>query len=374
MMFESQFIRKLSLQVRLLISFLMVMAICLLVFFVVGWLAAPQFFGAHLNQLVGSGANLSAVRNDLEEGFEFAWRMGAICALVVGSIVAILLSLYVSQRVFLPLQQLRLVTEKFAEGAWQERTHPVGIPEIDQLGTSFNDMAERLEGTERRRLELIGDLTHELRTPLTVLEGYLEGLTDSSIEGSPELFTRLKRETNRLRRLVNDLQELSRVEAGIVPLRLQPTAVAPLVEEVIEKIQLQIPEEGPTLQSTLPKNLPQVLADPDRLEQILINLISNAVRYTEVGKITVSSQYLDKTLHIAVQDTGIGISEPDLTHVFERFWRADRSRSRASGGSGIGLAIVKSLVERHGGQIFVQSELDKGSTFTFTLPCVEERR
>lgn len=365
---KPSFIQNLSLQMRLLFAFLLVMAVCLTVFFVVGWLVAPQFFEAHLDQLAGAGANLTAVREDIEAGFDFAWTMSAVCSLIVGLAVAGLLSLYVSRRIFQPLVRLSAVADQFATGRLQVRTEKVGIPEIDALGRSFNEMAESLQDVERRRLDLIGDLTHELRTPLTVLGGYLEGITDGSIDGSPELFERLNREILRLRRLVNDLQELSRVEAGAVPLHLQEVQLASLVEEVIETVRMQVPEEGPLLTSRIAPTAPPVYGDPDRIRQVLINLLGNAVRYTPEGQITVTCQISEKSVRVAVQDTGIGIADADLSHVFDRFWRADRSRSRSSGGSGIGLTIVRQLVERHGGAVEVHSRLGAGSTFAFTLP------
>lgn len=235
--------RPLNLQRRLLLAFLIVLAACLLVLFIVGWVAAPQFFNAHLDRLARTGADLSVLRDDLEAGFEFAWVMGTICALLVGCLVAATLSLYVSRRVFQPLAELSSVAERFGRGQWHERAPCVGVTEIDRLANSFNVMAGRLESIERRRLDLIADLTHELRTPLTIVGGYLEGLTDGSVEADPELFARLSRETHRVRRLVNDLQELSRVEAGNVPMHRQPVAMHRLVEEVFANFATSCPKK-----------------------------------------------------------------------------------------------------------------------------------
>jgi signal transduction histidine kinase len=242
------------------------------------------------------------------------------------------------------------------------------IPELDRLAISFNQMAANLEGVEQRRRELVGDLTHELRTPLTIVEGYLEGLSDGTIEPSVDTYQRLVRETGRLRRLVNDLQELSQAEAGYLPIRLETVELPPLLQAIAAKFFNQLFEESPALKLECPDDIPPVLADPERVEQILMNLLGNALRYTETGTITVHAYSEGRKVWIAVIDTGQGISEEDLPHVFERFWRADRSRDRASGGTGVGLAISRRLVELQSGTLKVESKLGEGSTFRFSLP------
>jgi signal transduction histidine kinase len=234
-------------------------------------------------------------------------------------------------------------------------------------------MALSLENVEKRRRELISDLTHELRTPLTVVRGYLEELADGSIVPSAELYQRLVRETRRLERLTSDLQELSKAEAGYLSINVQPVQLLPLLQGLVEKFRDQLLEEGPILRLDAPTELPQVLADLDRTEQILVNLLGNAIRYTEKGSILLSA-WQDKAdprkLWIAVTDTGAGISAIDLPYVFERFWRADKSRSRCSGGTGLGLAITRRLVELQGGEIFVSSTPGQGSQFRFYLPAL----
>ena len=229
-------------------------------------------------------------------------------------------------------------------------------------------MAASLEGVEARRQEVIGDMTHELRTPLTVVRGYLEELADGEIEASPEIYRRLAKETRRLERLVNDLQELSKAEAGYLPINIQRVNLRPLLESLVEKFTDQLLEDGPVLVLQCPSVLPPVLADIDRTEQVLVNLLGNAVRYTNEGSITIRVVTEASQLWIAVMDTGIGIAPENLPHVFERFWRADQSRDRHSGGTGIGLTISRRLIELQGGQIQVESELGVGSTFRFFLP------
>jgi signal transduction histidine kinase len=308
-----------------------------------------------------------SARTFLVRGFETAWDSSAIWSFIAGGSTAGYLSFLVSQRIMKPVKQMKQITKNFAEGDLSARVPESEIPELNQLAISFNQMAISLADVEKRRQELIGDLTHELRTPLTVVRGYLEELADGAIEPNPELYQKLVKETRRLERLTHDLQELSRAESGYLSIKLQPVNLLSLLNSLIEKFADQLLEDGPTLQLDCPPNLPSVMADPDRLEQILVNLLGNAIRYTDHGAITLQVTRDKNRLQIAVIDTGIGIAAEDLPFIFERFWRADRSRSRYSGGSGIGLAITRRLVELHQSQMEVESELGKGSTFRFSL-------
>lgn len=359
---------KLGLRGRLFLSHLTVMVVGLSTLVIVGKLYSPRFFVLHLQQMEFSGFNLFLVRQRLVEGFESAWSRGAIWSVAVGASAAGGLSYLVSKRITKPLVQIERVTQKVAAGHLQERLPSSDIPELNQLALSFNQMATTLEGVEQRRRELIGDLTHELRTPLTIVQGYLEGLADGTIEPSVDIYQRLAKETARLRRLVNDLQELSQAEAGYLPIRAQRLEVFPLLNALVQKFSDQLLEEGPALRLNCAADLPPVLADPERVEQILVNLVGNALRYTQAGSITISAWSEMGKIWIAVTDTGQGIAPEELPHIFERFWRADRSRDRQSGGTGIGLAISRRLVELQGGTIEVESQVGHGSTFRFSLP------
>ncbi|MBD0387558.1 MAG: HAMP domain-containing histidine kinase, partial [Nostoc sp. C3-bin3] len=291
-----------------------------------------------------------------------------IWSVLVGSTAAGGLSYWVSRRIMQRLTEMEQITQKFAAGQMDARLPLSDIPELNRLGASFNRMAASLEGVEARRQEVIGDMTHELRTPLTVVRGYLEELADGEIEASPEIYRRLAKETRRLERLVNDLQELSKAEAGYLPINIKRVNLRPLLESLVEKFTDQLLEDGPVLILQCPSVLPLVLADIDRTEQVLVNLLGNAVRYTNEGSITIGVGTEASRLWIAVIDTGIGIAPENLPHVFERFWRADQSRDRHSGGTGIGLTISHRLIELQGGEIQVESQLGVGSTFRFFLP------
>jgi signal transduction histidine kinase len=358
-----------SLRSRLFLSHVAVMIVGLVTLLIIGKLSSPRFFVIYLEEIEGMGFSVRQVKTQLIRGFETAWTRSALWSVVVGATAAGGLSYLLSKRIVQPLEQMEEITKKFAAGHLEERMSEQDIEELDQLASSFNLMAAALEGVEQRRRELVGDLSHELRTPLTVLEGYLEGLADGTIDSTADIYNLLANETARMRRLVNDLQELSKMEAGYLPIDARPLNLEPLLRGLLQKFSDQLlAESSPQLLLDYPVNTPLVLADPGRVEQVLVNLLGNALRYTPTGSITVQTRIADGKVWVAVIDTGSGISKADLPHVFERFWRADRSRDRHSGGTGIGLAISRRLVELQGGTIEVESELNHGSVFRFSLP------
>ncbi|HEX7620482.1 MAG TPA: ATP-binding protein, partial [Anaerolineales bacterium] len=245
-----------------------------------------------------------------------------------------------------------------------------GSDELGQLANSFNQMAEKLEQVEAMRRQLIGDVSHELRTPLTAIKGSMEGLMDGVLPGTVGTYQQIHQEAGRLARLVDDLQELSRVEAGAYPLDVRPVALSTLAQSTLKRFAAQALAKRVELRSDLPADLPIVLADQDRITQVLTNLVGNALQYTpEGGQVTIQSRRRQDEIHISVVDTGIGIPAEHLPHLFTRFYRVDKSRSRqAGGGSGIGLTIARHLVEAHGGRIWAESGGEgQGSTFSFTL-------
>jgi histidine kinase len=220
------------------------------------------------------------------------------------------------------------------------------------------------------RRELIGNVAHELRTPLSTIKGYMEGLMDGVLSPEPTTYQQVYREADRLQRLVSDLQELSRVEAGAFELDCHPVDMAELIQYTATRLCPQFEEKGVQLNVDLPADLPRVQADEDRINQILINLIGNALQYTPTGgTVTVTAEKHPPELWVTIRDTGIGISAEHLPYLFTRFYRVDKSRSRAGGGSGIGLTITKHLVEAHGGRVWADSEgAGHGSVFGFALP------
>ncbi|MEL6603882.1 MAG: HAMP domain-containing sensor histidine kinase [Cyanobacteria bacterium J06614_10] len=363
-----------TLRSRLLVSQLIVLAVTVSTLATVSRLSTPRYFVVTLERMERQGVRIQqVVKGQLLQGFEDAWIRGMLWSLVLGGSTAGAVSYWLSRRITRPLLRMETVTQKFAAGDFSSRVPTLEIPEFDRLGHSFNRMADDLEGVEQRRRELVGDLSHELRTPLTIVKGYLEGLADGAIAPNSETYGRLVRETERLQRLVDDLQQLSKLETGYLPIETQEMNLAALVLQVRNRFADQLLESDPRrLTVDIPATLPTVLADPARVEQVLVNLLSNALRHTDSGEINLRAftqqSERGRFVWVAVADTGVGIAPDDIPHVFERFWRADRSRDRSSGGSGLGLAICRRLVELQGGQITVVSELGRGSTFSFSLP------
>jgi signal transduction histidine kinase len=363
---------QLGLRGRLFLSHIIVMVMGIATLLVFGRLYTARLFMEYLQTMEFRGFLLYAMRSSLLTGFESAWSRGAFWSVIFGGGAAALLSYIISKRIMQPLLQMQRITTKFAAGEMTARMPTSDIPELSRFAESFNRMAFSLEDVEQRRRDLVSDLTHELRTPLTIVEGYLEGLTDGTIESSPEIYQRLSGETQRLKRLVNDLQELSKAEAGYLPIDAKKFDLKQLLTKLVARFSDQLIDSEKHLILDLPNELPRAYADPERTEQVLINLMGNALHYTEKGSVKISAEVIQGMIWISVKDTGIGIAESDIPHVFDRFWRSDRSRNRKSGGTGIGLAISKRLVEMQQGKIHVESVLNEGSTFSFCLPIAQK--
>jgi two-component system sensor histidine kinase BaeS len=365
------------LSLKLFLSYLVIIVVGVAVLITAAQLAVPTAFERHMAAMAEMMGGMSMMLEmDLFSNFRSAVSEAVLLAGSAAVVAAVILSIFVSRRVVLPVQEMQTASQRIADGRYEER---VGVPgkasrgELDELGRlalSFNQMASRLEQTEALRLELIGNVAHELRTPLASIKGYMEGLIDGVLPAEAATFQQVYHEADRLQRLVHDLQELSRVEAGAYELNLRPTAPERLVEGVAARLGRQFDEKGVALELDVHPDLPSVSADEDRIGQVLLNLVGNALQYTPSGgRVCLSARRDGARVRFAVEDTGIGIRPEHLPHVFERFYRVDKSRSRAGGGSGIGLTIARHLVEAHGGQIQAASDgLGRGSTFSFVLP------
>jgi two-component system OmpR family sensor kinase len=283
--------------------------------------------------------------------------------------VALILSLLIARYLVAPLRNLTRTARQIAAGDLSGQVPVTSKDEIGELASSFNSMAQALAQNEEMRRSMVADIAHELRTPLSVLQGNVEAMQDGMLEATPQNLATIHEETLLLSRLVDDLSTLSLAEAGQLKLHPEATDMGELIQRLAASAQPQAQKKGISLRVSLPPHLPQALADADRSAQVLRNLLSNALRYTpEGGSIEVEARPHEGFLLISVADTGPGIPLGDLPHVFDRFYRVDRSRSRASGGAGIGLAIVKQLVEAQGGRAWAESRPGQGSTFRFTVP------
>ena len=353
---------------RLVVSHLVVALAVLGTVLVAISLVGPGYFADAMGHHPGDPAGQAMDAATLA-AFQDAVRTALIAALAIALIAALVVALALSARIATPVTRLVAAARHIALGHYAERVPASGGGEVGELAETFNAMASSLEETERRRLQLVGDVAHELRTPLATLDGYLEGLQDGVIDPEPETWALLRRETGRLNRLIDDLSELWRAEARQLPLTVETIDVGTLAAQVAEQFRSQAGSRSLTITTELPVGL-TVHADRDRLAQILGNYLSNAIRYSPDGAtIAVSARNVGDEVAVAVRDNGPGLTADQRNHVFERFYRIDPSRSRAFGGSGIGLAIVRALADAMGGRAWVESDgPGTGSTFLVSLP------
>jgi signal transduction histidine kinase len=358
---------------KLFLSHFLVVLVAVLTLLMAVLIIAPIIFGrAFEPALLLGGTNDTPA-----EAFGQTLLYSLLAAGVVATVAAALASLVVSRRFVEPLRYVLAATSRIASGRYGERVPVRDADELGELSQRFNAMARALEEAERRRMEVISDVSHELRTPLSTIRGYVEGLAEGVVEPSEETWTLLYAEFERLGRLVDDLRRLSRAEAGRLDLSMAPMSPAEAVRLAVGGMLPLFDEKGVELKSAVSEDLPSVLADIDRVVQVLSNLLSNALRHTpDGGRVVVEAEAGGDEVTFEVTDTGTGIAPEHLERVFERFYRVDKSRSRgeARGGSGVGLAISRALVEAMGGRIRVESPgLGEGAIFAFTLPVSHPR-
>jgi len=286
--------------------------------------------------------------------------------------IALVLTFVLSRRILAPIRTLTLTAKRLGQGDFSQRVKSRDKGELGDLARTFDSMADDLERAERLRRNLVADTAHELRTPLSNIQGYLEAIRDGVVKPDVATINSLYEEVTLLSRLIDDLQELALAEAGELKLVRQTEDIAGVINQAVAAMQAQATAKGISLLTDLPSGLPLCNIDSHRISQVLHNLLDNAVAHTaKGGTITVTARQQDNWVEVTVSDTGEGIPAEDLPNIFERFYRVDKSRTRATGGSGLGLTIAKRLIEAHGGKIEVQSELGRGSRFAFTLPVSE---
>ena len=338
---------------------------------VVALVVGPSIFHHHVREALGVVPD--SVMRHLDSAFGDALLISLAVAIGASAATAAAISWFLAARIVRPITDLAAASRRVARGSYAERVAVPTNDEIGALAAAFNEMAEALESTERRRRELLTDVAHELRTPVATLNGYVEGLRDGVVKPDGPTWEILHAETARLGRLVEDLRQVSRAEEHQLDLRrerreprqLLNDAAAGFATAYAEKgVRLSIDGEGPAP--------PAVDVDPDRIGEVLGNLLSNALRHTPPGGTVALSAApgMDDTVELVVADTGEGIAEEALGRVFERFYRTDSARSRDRGGSGIGLTIARAIAEAHGGALRAESDgIGRGSRFTLTLPA-----
>lgn len=304
-------------------------------------------------------------RGERRPTFLVSVRRSLVLAAALTIASAIILSVLLSRTILQPIRKLTKVARALERGDWSQRVRVRSQDEVGELGAAFNSLVDTLARNERLRRDLVNDVAHELRTPFTNIRCHVEAMLDGLQEPNHETLASLHEETLLLNRLLDDLRDLSLAEAGQLSLSLQPCVIRPEIERVVNLYTPAAAAKGISITLEAPCDGMRVYADPARLAQILRNLVSNAVRHTELaGRITVTARRETSGVLIVVEDDGSGIAAEHLPHIFERFYRADPSRSRQNGGAGLGLSIVKHLTEAQGGTVAVASKPGEGTRFT----------
>ena len=334
---------------------------------VVGYIVFP---GPNASNNGGRNTNIAKVQSTVSpeqiflNQFESALLLGA--GVAIG--IALLVGAFLAGTLSRPLRQLTSATQALADGNLGHQVDVKSGDEIGELAKAFNTMSADLAEGERQRQQMTADIAHDLRTPLSVILGYTEALSDGKFEGDPEIYDAMHREAQQLNRLIDDLRTLSLADAGKLSLHKGPVAAEEILQQAVGTWRMAASDKGVALAAN-PAEPFSINVDPGRIAQVLGNLISNGLRYTERGgAITLSAQQSGSDAILTVTDTGKGIPADRLPHIFDRFYRADNARQLDKGQSGLGLTIVKSLVEAHEGIIAAESQLGKGTTFTITIP------
>ncbi|HEY3316307.1 MAG TPA: ATP-binding protein [Bacillota bacterium] len=323
--------------------------------------------GRTVGTLVQSGGAAGLAPLDLN--FSRSALRVTIIGAALSALAAGLIAAWLARRMTRPLVALAAGAHRLAAGDLDHRVPKAGGDEIGGLARAFNTLAESLQRNEEQRRNMVADIAHELRTPLAILRSQLETVQEGRSELGPAALMSLIDEVLRMSRLVNDLQELTQAEAGQLGLRKERLQPGALVRAVVGVVEPEAQRRGIRLDVREGDGVPIVEADPDRLRQVLLNLLTNAFRHSgDGGRVSIEMSRDGDWATVAVADTGPGIAPEDLPHLFDRFYRGDKSRTRTGGGVGLGLAIVKGFVEAHGGRVGAENVRGGGARFWFSLP------
>ncbi len=348
------------------------------------YIAVPIYYNGQSNAEI-VGALFMAEPQQYPQGFSpYDFLTNVNQAILISGLIAalavVIVSLFLVRRLTRPLESLTVAAEQMRQGDYTHRVEPPkSRDELGRLSQAFNEMAETIESDiselhrqEQMRRDLLANIAHDLATPLTAIQGFSEALGDDVISdpaARQETAQLIAREVQRMRRLVADMQQMTSLESGRARLDLAPLDMHGLVDETLAVIEPECEQAGITLRNEIPPRTVSVLADSDRVTQVLLNLLDNARRHTASGgTISVGARATDRMLSVWVSDSGTGIDPADLPNIFERFYRADRARTGTTGGSGLGLSIVKAIITAHGGSITAESTPGKGTRITFDLP------
>lgn len=359
----------------MLVANLVVVGVAASVMLVVADWLSPAFYRGHIRHMVEvMGPMGLGLQADLETGLHDTLFRALFAAFPVALVLSALLAYLFAGRISATLNLLVRGAQEIAKGRYTLRLKENGEDELSELARQFNRLSKTLDGVEKSRIELIGSVAHELRTPLAALQGYSEAIADGMMP--PEEAARsIAREVRAMGRLVEDLSLVSRVEAGSVAIHPETLSPHTVLGEARERLASAFAEKGLGFELDIAENLPNLRADPERLHQVISNLLSNALRYTsEGGRVVLGANLEGNEIRIFVRDTGRGIAPEHHERIFERFYRVDPARSRKEGGTGVGLTVAKGLVEAMGGKMGLESAPGSGSLFWFSLPLAAEGR
>jgi signal transduction histidine kinase len=336
------------------------------------------------NELVNKAeADMVASIDAGQEAYARSQRL--VIGFAAGSIaLALVLGYAISWSLIGPVKRMDVRLREIAAGDFSQR---VTVPNRDELGTlaanlnRMNDelgrLYRQLEAASRHKSQFLANMSHELRTPLNAILGYTELIADGIYGEVPEkiqdVLGRVQNSGRHLLRLINDVLDLSKIEAGQLTLSIDDYSVGEVVQSVLTAVESLAAEKKLALKTTIPSDLPRGKGDERRITQVFLNLVGNAIKFTEAGEVRIEAAASDGMFLVSVSDTGPGISDADQQRIFEEFQQVDSSSTRTKGGTGLGLAIAKRIIEMHGGRLWVESSLGKGSTFSFALPILAER-
>lgn len=333
-----------------------------------------QMSGMHGAMMGGRGHMMAAMVGGAEGHFLLSLRQSLLAAAGVMLVIGGAISYYLGRSIARPVVQLNQAVKQVQAGDYNAAVNLERYDEVGQLAEAFNDMIEKLQADLILRQRFLAGIAHELRTPLTILKANLEGISDGIIVPDKEQLASLVEEVDRLSTMVNDLRELSLLEAGQLTPSYSEVDVPVLLQRIIMIIRPLAAAKELAVSMELPPLLPSIEADAKMLQQMLYNLLLNAIRYTTAGHIRIYVQLANEYIEFSVEDTGVGIAEEELAYIFDYFYRVDPARAKQSGGTGLGLALVRQMARAHGGEVEVKSRLGQGSTFILRIPCHKQKK
>ncbi|AJQ26248.1 sensor histidine kinase [Pelosinus fermentans] len=364
-----------SLLIRVMVTFFVTTATVVVgLILVVNYQVSENFnsylYMSGMHGMMMNHGNMASMMGLPEKQFMISLKQSLLLAAGGMLLIGAGVSYYLARNIATPVIDLNRAVNAVAAGNLDAAVTVGRQDEVGQLAMAFNAMTAKLKSNTVLRQRFLAGIAHELRTPLTILKANLEGISDGVITPDVEQMSSLTEEVDRLTKLVGELRDLSLLEAGQLQPEFALLDLTQLLRQIVGKIKLLASEKYISLRIETDDRVSAIWADGDMVNQMVYNLVLNAIKYTpDGGQITIAATTKNGMIEIAVTDTGIGIAVEDVEHVFDYFYRADPARTKASGGTGLGLALVKQMALAHGGQVKVKSKIDKGSTFTVLLPA-----